>query len=270
MNFIQSVKHFTKDLDDVYGDGNSGVRNYTTLVNKVSENQLLVVAKHKNLFKKFFKDNTQAILTKNVEQFVNPTLRYSSRVSFNVADIIKQSDKDTSNAIWNHLLVISASLNTQDRQQLLNATLHNTAKKPQLPSELPDISNLMGMLQNMNVQGGGENPMSSIGMNPAMLMSMAPMISSVMTNINNSDGPPDIKSILKNVLSSMGIDDIDTDTITQDIDTITQSFANLIRTDAKTKQAILNIISAFSPQFSETDLEKMLSNIPSINNLSSK
>ena len=42
------------------------------------------------------------------KNLVNPVLEYSDKVFINFSDIFKESDAETSNVIWNHLLTISA------------------------------------------------------------------------------------------------------------------------------------------------------------------
>lgn len=107
---FKAISEFTKELSQNFTtkDKNHSLKLYEHLLNKTTLSHDKAIKKHVDVFKTFCIENRDAIKNKNISLLKNKKIYYSNRVFIDFSSIFKESDKDTTNIIWKHLLTISA------------------------------------------------------------------------------------------------------------------------------------------------------------------
>lgn len=107
---FKAISEFTKELSQNFTtkDKNHSLKLYEHLLNKTTLSHDKAIKKHVDAFRIFCIDNRDAIKNKNVSLLKNKKVSYSTRVFIDFSTIFRESDKDTANIIWKHLLTISA------------------------------------------------------------------------------------------------------------------------------------------------------------------
>jgi hypothetical protein len=107
---FKAISDFTKELCENFAskDKNHSLKLYEHLLNKTTLSHDKAIKKHIESFREFCVANRDAISNKNYSLLVNNKVTYSSRVYIDFSSIFKDSDRETSNIIWKHLLTISA------------------------------------------------------------------------------------------------------------------------------------------------------------------
>jgi len=107
---FKAISEFTKELSQNFTtkDKNHSLKLYEHLLNKTTLSHDKAIKKHVDAFRTFCIDNRDAIKNKNISLLKNKKVNYSTRVFIDFSTIFKESDKDTTNIIWKHLLTISA------------------------------------------------------------------------------------------------------------------------------------------------------------------
>jgi hypothetical protein len=107
---FKAISEFTKELSQNFTtkDKNHSLKLYEHLLNKTTLSHDKAIKKHVDAFRIFCIDNRDAIKNKNISLLKNKKVYYSTRVFIDFSTIFKESDKDTANIIWKHLLTISA------------------------------------------------------------------------------------------------------------------------------------------------------------------
>ena len=105
---FKAISNFVNELAEVYGKNHKPLKLYRHLINKTQISHDKVILKHIECFRKFCVANRDAIHYKDASKFTKDVVKYSSRVHVNVSLMIELSDNETADAIWNHVLCISA------------------------------------------------------------------------------------------------------------------------------------------------------------------
>jgi hypothetical protein len=107
---FKAISDFTKELGEIFGSKNKNhsLKLYEHLLNKTTLTHEKAISKHIEAFREFCIANREAILNKDPTLLVQNKVIYSSRVFIDFSNIFKESDNETSFAIWKHLLTISA------------------------------------------------------------------------------------------------------------------------------------------------------------------
>lgn len=114
-NMIMSFKKivdFVNSLTDSLGEEekNHSLVLYNHLLSKTTITHRQAIEKHLSLFKDFCFRNEASIYAKDSTKMIQDKVSYSDKVYINIGDIIRTSDSEIANQIWNHLLVIYASI----------------------------------------------------------------------------------------------------------------------------------------------------------------
>ena len=148
---FRAISNFMNELGELFGDKQHSLKLYCRLINKTTISHTQPIEKHIEAFRRFCVENRDSILEKNVLTFSEDKISYSERVFVNIASILKSADSETTNAIWKHLLTISARVdpaaNTKEIMKLLPDDDIN---------QTPDLSNLLGTL------GAAGSPLGSL------------------------------------------------------------------------------------------------------------
>lgn len=104
---FKAISNFTSCLNEVFGSNNRALKLYAHLISKTTLAHDVPIQKHINVVREFCVANREAILSKNSTK-INGEIKYSQRVYIDIKNIIKESDSDTEEIIWKHLLTLSA------------------------------------------------------------------------------------------------------------------------------------------------------------------
>jgi hypothetical protein len=105
---FKAISTFVTELAEIFSSKNHSLKLYSRLINKTTLTHDNAIKKNIDAFKKFCVENKDAILNKDEKTFVYPIVEYSSRVFIDFKSIFNSADNETKNAIWKHLLTISA------------------------------------------------------------------------------------------------------------------------------------------------------------------
>jgi hypothetical protein len=128
---LDAIHSFVNDLAEVFVGDDKCFRPlelYCYLINKTNIGHYGATAKHAEAFTTFCVANREAILTKKQELLETSVISYSNKVYIDIAAIFDGADTECQNAIWKHLLKISALVDPTGRaKEVLRQTGHKAA-----------------------------------------------------------------------------------------------------------------------------------------------
>ena len=219
------ISSFINSLADVFGEDDMGVLLYAHLLSKTTDKHVVAIEKNINIFRDFCIANRSGIADKSLDGFTVDVIEYSEKVKFNIKDIFKLADAQTTRVLWIHLLTISAVVDPTGNAKSILKSRHATkegefisgfldkVEKNVDPNSNPidAITRLMssGLLGNLITEIGGGMKEGTLDMDK--LMGSAQDIVSNLTGkevdfkkiIEGSieDGsPPDIAKVMSDVL----------------------------------------------------------------------
>lgn len=179
---FNAITKFVKELDSAFGDSYRPLQRYSRILSHISLTNKLAVDKNVVLFRKFCDKNKQGIECEDLEQFVWKKLIYSKNAEIDFEYVFSQSDKETTELIWFHLLYICYKLDPTDRvRDLLKKKKTDSENKDEneeneeneeykLPLDPNDPNfNFMNSIMNkvktkgLDTMDQDENPMNAIG-----------------------------------------------------------------------------------------------------------
>lgn len=105
---FKTISNFVKDLNTVMGEKKHNIALYSRLVEKTTISHEEPIRKHVAAFTGYCISNRDSILEKDVAKITSPRIEYSDKVYLDMVDIFEASDAETKEAIFQHLLAISA------------------------------------------------------------------------------------------------------------------------------------------------------------------
>jgi hypothetical protein len=106
---FKAISNFVTELNELFGKKQHSLMLYARLINKTTIMHEQPILKHIGGFKSFCVSNRDAILKREHKQFVKNDITYSEgKVFIDMKQIFSLADKETQEAIWNHILTISA------------------------------------------------------------------------------------------------------------------------------------------------------------------
>ena len=139
---FKAISNFTKSLSEIFGTKQRSLKLYAHLINKTTISHNKPIQKHIEAFRIFCIDNRDAIIEKNIEKLSNIKIVYSNRVYINIQEIFNNSDEETNNIIWNHILTISALVDPGGKaKQILKENSKNDSK-----NEANFLSDIIGKI----------------------------------------------------------------------------------------------------------------------------
>jgi len=150
------INKFVGDLCDTFGSKQHSLLLYNRLLGKTSLKHGDSIRKHVKSFSEFCQKNHQAIMKKDATILVNPIISYSKKVNIKMDEIFKMSDSETTSVIWQHLLVITNSIDpSEEAMEILKKSLEEKSNEGEF------FSNLVKKIEN-NVDPNSNDPMSAI------------------------------------------------------------------------------------------------------------
>ena len=115
-----AIQMFVHEMNELYGDSYKPLAMYSRLLERTEDRHEDAIRKHVQSFRKFVIANRKSILDKNEYDMRVQKVKYSEHVFINVHTILGMADAETKEAIWQHLLVLSALLdaNSAAKRQL--------------------------------------------------------------------------------------------------------------------------------------------------------
>lgn len=124
---FKAISNFINELGDIFDDKQRTLKLYHHLISKTTLSHDRAIQNHISAFLTFCKNNRDAILSKDKRKLDSKIIKYSDRVYINMDDILRMSDSETEDAIWNHLLTISALVDPAGRAR--HVLQENMSKK---------------------------------------------------------------------------------------------------------------------------------------------
>ena len=138
---FKAISNFTTCLSEVFGNSNRALKLYAHLISKTTLSHDIPIQKHITAVKEFCVANRDAILSKNSIK-IEGEIKYSQRVYIDIKEIFTQSDKETSQIIWKHLLTLSALTDpTAKAKEILKDAGKNSV------NEADFLSNIIGKVE---------------------------------------------------------------------------------------------------------------------------
>lgn len=163
LNIFKAISEFVFDLELVFGKTHKEVLLYKRLLSKTTILNEGPVKRHVNIFKTFIDSNLTAISEKCTDKLTTNKLVYSERVFIDLYTLLKECDKDTETAVWNHLLKINALINPSEQSLALTSFLSNTSPSNGEDDLLTDlISTVKDSLTGETVTNPMETAMSLV------------------------------------------------------------------------------------------------------------
>lgn len=150
---FKAISSFTNDLCEIYGKDYHELKLYQRLLNKTTFSHDKAIRKHIETFRNFCISNREGILSKSLDSMKSDDkIAYSSRVYIDIVKIMKNSDKETVDVIWKHLLTISAFVDPAGKAKEI---LKRSSTK-----ENKFIENIVNKVEGMNPHE--KNPMEML------------------------------------------------------------------------------------------------------------
>lgn len=159
-NFVlafKAIHTFILSLNEEFGVKNKPLRLYARLVEQTKFTHELPIKKHVKAFADFCISNREAIFVKNFEKFTNDKVSYSERVFLKMKDLFKLADKDQKNVMWQHILTISALVDSAGRAKQILKENNNGSKETDFLTDIIEKVEKNIDLDNMS------NPFEAIG-----------------------------------------------------------------------------------------------------------
>lgn len=192
------INKFVSELTDVFGKKQHSLSLYNCLLGKTKINHHDAIKKHIQAFTEFVVSNNKAILQKNSDMIISPVIFYSKKVNIKMDEIFKMADSETCSVIWQHLLVITNSVDpSEEAMNILKKSLEEKSNEGEF------LNNLVQKIEK-NVDSNAADPMTAIMglMNSGVFTDLLSGMNSGMEN-----GSLDIGKLLGTVqgmMSSMG------------------------------------------------------------------
>jgi len=199
LNIFKAISEFVFDLDLVFGKTHKEVLLYKRLLSKTTILNEGPVKRHVNIFKTFIDSNISAIIEKCTDNLATHKLVYSERVFIDLYTLLKECDKDTETAVWNHLLKINALINPSEQSLALTSFLNNHSKSTLSSAGEDDLlSDLITTVKDSLTGETVSNPMET-----AMSLVSSGKLSNIISTMTQkfSSGALNPEDLLKKVMN---------------------------------------------------------------------
>lgn len=225
MIIFNRISSFVNELAKEFQSTYKPLKLYKHLINKTNISHKKAIKKHISVFTEYCVKNREALLEKDVSKLNSSLLKYSSRIYIDVKAILEQSDDElTKEAIWAHLLYISAYVDPagkakdvlrknlkegktgQDETEFLTNIISKVEKNVE-PNSDPSAafssimnSNLLGDLMN-----GMQSGLSSGKLDMSKLLGgVQGMLSSLQTEVGDDPQAAGMMNMMNMLMGSMG------------------------------------------------------------------
>lgn len=218
---FKAIHTFIMSLNEEFGTKNKPLRLYARLIEQTTFSHEQPIHKHVQAFTQFCVQNREAIYEKKFENLDPPSIQYSERVFLNLKELFELADKDQRAVMWQHVLTISALVDSAGRaKQLLKEAKESSQEANFLSGLIEKVE------RNVNVDDTG-NPLAAIGqiMNSGLITDL---IGSMNDQVNT--GQLDLSKMMGVVQNMIG-------SMTKDNPQMGQMFDSLLKTFDPAKMA---------------------------------
>ena len=216
---FKAISNFTSCLNEVFGSNNRALKLYAHLISKTTLAHDVPIQKHVNVVREFCVNNREAILSKDNNK-INGEITYSQRVYIDIKNIIKESDSDTEEIIWKHLLTLSALADPAAKAKEL---LKETSKTSSV-NEADFLTDIIGKVEqhvdpNANpmeavssimksgiftdLVGGMGNGLQDGSLDLNKLMGTVQKMVGTLNDCGNGEGKGEVSGIINTMMSSI-------------------------------------------------------------------
>lgn len=129
---FKALSSFVDELSELFEKKHHPLKLYKRLISKTTLSHENAILKHIEAFRKFCIENRETIKSRDING-ITGTIEYSSRVYIDLSEIFKhcKDDNETVEAIWNHILTISAIVDPQNNaKEILKKRMKKSGSKP--------------------------------------------------------------------------------------------------------------------------------------------
>lgn len=144
---FKALSSFVDELSELFEKKHHPLKLYKRLISKTTLSHENAILKHIEAFRKFCIENRETIKSRDING-ITGTIEYSSRVYIDLSEIFKhcKDDNETVDAIWNHILTISAIVDPQNNaKEILKKRMKKSGSKSGGASNL--IASLMSSME---------------------------------------------------------------------------------------------------------------------------
>lgn len=218
---FKAIHSFILSLNEEFGERNKPLRLYARLIEQTTFSHEIPIRKHVQAFTTFCVENRDAIFEQKSSLFQSPKVLYSERVYLDLSELFRIADEDQKSVMWQHLLTISALVDSAGRAKQILKNAKGVAKEANFLTDL-----IEKVEKNVKVENTS-NPLEAIGqiMNSGILTDL---MGSMNDQVNS--GQLDIGKMMGVVQSMIG-------TMTKDNPQMGQMFDSLMQTMDPSKMA---------------------------------
>ena len=161
---FKAISGFVKDLSDLYGKKQHSLNLYRRLIEKTSIIHEQAISRNIEIFRKFCIANREALQNTDNEKFEENIIRYSDKVFIDISDIFESADNDSRQAIWKHLLTISAFVDPgSNAKKMLKEMAAESKNKGGTGKEEDFLSSIIQKVEgSIDSESASANPMAAI------------------------------------------------------------------------------------------------------------
>jgi hypothetical protein len=192
---------FVSDIEQCFGNNQRSLQLYNRLLNK-NVNTLNEKSKHVEIFLDFINDNRNAIVSKKYKDLKDDgIIFFSKKLQIKLGEIFRKAEKESTDSIWKHLLLISVTYNDKDEEAI-------KVLKEAISSSQAYEQDFLGNIMNKIKDGLGDsdsgNPMSVLSnlMQGGVLTDLMGSMSTGLSNGNLDIGK--LLGLVQGMIGSMG------------------------------------------------------------------
>ena len=237
---FKAICNFINDLSTEYGKRHKPLQLYNRLSSHTKISHDNAIKKHIGIFYNFCVGNRESFASQDSKKLVCKKLVYSERVYIDMEYIFQIADEDNTKVIWQHLLIISALLDSSgNAREILKSNLEKSENKNEdkFLSEIiskvqenvnTDSSNPMdafssvlqsGIMNDLmgNMQGGKMDIKKLLGAVKGVVSKLEKdvgsdpesknaigLVNNIIGSMGDGERPPDLAMMMKNMMSVMG------------------------------------------------------------------
>lgn len=156
---FKSIHSFITSLNEQFGEKNKPLKLYARLIEQTTFSHEIPIQKHVQAFTTFCIANRSSIYDKKYEDFLPCKVIYSERVFIDLKELFELADKDQKNVMWQHVLTISALVDSTGRaREILRKSKNGKNEKNFLTDIIEKVEKNIKLDNNPN-----SNPFEMVG-----------------------------------------------------------------------------------------------------------
>jgi hypothetical protein len=200
---FKAITQFVSELNQEFGSKHKNIALYNRLLERTGIVHVGPINKHIDCFRVFFEKNQKAIEEKNSAAFTATKISYSDRVFIDLVQVLKQSSKDNSKIIWQHILTIWGLIDPTCQARKL---LHDITQESDLKDSANEVDFLSNIINKVEQSVDKDkidstNPMTAIG-NLMQSGVMSELVNGMQKGL--SDGSLDVGKLMSSVQTMIG------------------------------------------------------------------